>query len=389
MASATTTNASLTKTSHLTPLRPLISVVKTTKLPVIGAYAAVFMLTVTFVAFGYQRDTTSLADARIVTGATTKTTAADTTTALQVAGQLASAANLGVADAITKASATPAVVTAPEGEQHIAKPTVMLATMNRLATTYTTKEGDTVSTVAAAHNITTDTVKWANNLTGDTVDAGKELAILPVSGIRYTVKDGDTVASLSEKYKANANEVTAYNDLELTGATTGSTIIIPDGILPEEERPGYTPPAPAPAQTSTPSTTTAASASAPVRYGSPVVSTAGGNTYAFGNCTSWAYERRLQLGRPIGNTWGNAATWAGAAAAQGFAVNHTPEVGAVYQMPAFIDAYTGVYGHVGIVEGINADGSVTVSDMNYAGGFNTVSYRTLSAAQAALYNYIH
>lgn len=382
MALADTTNASLTKTSHLTPLQPLISAVKTTKLPTIGAYAAVFILVVTFVAFGYQRDTSSLADARIVSITTDNTSATDSMTALQIAGSLASAANLGVADAINKASAVPAVVTAPSSDQHIAKPTVMLAAMNRLATTYVAKEGDTVSTVAAAHNITTDTVKWANDLTNDAIDAGKELAILPVSGIRYTVKDGDTVASISEKYRANATEVTAYNDLELSGATTGATIIIPDGILPEEERPGYTKPVVA-------TTVTTTNASAPVRYSSPVISTSGGNTYAFGNCTSWAYERRLQLGRPIGNTWGNAATWASAAAAQGFAVNHTPEVGAVYQMPAFIDAYTGVYGHVGIVESINADGSVTVSDMNYAGGFNTVSYRTLTAAQAAVYNYIH
>ena len=66
-----------------------------------------------------------------------------------------------------------------------------------------------------------------------------------------------------------------------------------------------------------------------------------------------------------------------------------PEVGAVYQMPAFIDAYTGAYGHVGIVEAVNGDGSITVSDMNYAGGFNSVSYRTIPASVVGLYNYIH
>jgi surface antigen len=41
-----------------------------------------------------------------------------------------------------------------------------------------------------------------------------------------------------------------------------------------------------------------------------------------------------------------------------------------------------------VVVGIGADGSVTVREMNYA-GYNVVSERTLSAAQAAAYNYIH
>jgi surface antigen len=58
-------------------------------------------------------------------------------------------------------------------------------------------------------------------------------------------------------------------------------------------------------------------------------------------------------------------------------------------MPAFIDAYTGAYGHVGVVEAVNPDGSVYVSEMNYAGNFNRVTYRTIPAGQAALYNYIH
>ena len=385
MPTTTASDATLTKTSHLTPLKPLLSAFKTIKIPTAAAYAGVFVLTITFVSFGYQHNKVTLADAHMVSQTGADTSAADSSTALQVAGALATAANLGVADNINKAT----VVTPTDQNTQLAlKPTIVRAApLNRNVISYTTKEDDTVSTIAAANNITTDTVKWANNLTSDTVEPGKQLDILPISGIRYTTKEGDTVAALSEKYQANAGEVTAYNDLELAEAPVGTTIIIPGGILPEEERPGYTPPAPEPTPVTTSATTSAVAA--PARISSPVVSTAGGNTYAFGNCTYWAYERRLQLGRPIGNTWGNAATWAGAAASQGFTVSHAPIVGAVYQMPAFIDAYTGVYGHVGIVEGINADGSITVSDMNYAGGFNSVSYRTIPASVVGLYNYIY
>lgn len=47
----------------------------------------------------------------------------------------------------------------------------------------------------------------------------------------------------------------------------------------------------------------------------------------------------------------------------------------------------GAYGHVGVVESINSNGSVTVSEMNWNGGVNVKSYRTISNPNS--YNYIH
>jgi surface antigen len=46
-------------------------------------------------------------------------------------------------------------------------------------------------------------------------------------------------------------------------------------------------------------------------------------------------------------------------------------------------------GHVAIVESVNADGSITISEMNYAGNFNRVTSRTVSAGSAAGFNFIH
>jgi surface antigen len=48
----------------------------------------------------------------------------------------------------------------------------------------------------------------------------------------------------------------------------------------------------------------------------------------------------------------------------------------------------GGYGHVAVVESVNSDGSITVSEMNYA-GWGIVDHRTISAGQASGYNYIH
>src|SRR5690606_25336541 len=99
-----------------------------------------------------------------------------------------------------------------------------------------------------------------------------------------------------------------------------------------------------------------------------------GNRYAYGYCTYYAFNKRAAAGRPIGSNWGNATTWAALARASGFAVDKSPRAGDVFQT----SGGWGGYGHVGYVERVNADGSVLVSEMNYA-GWNRVSSRTISA----------
>ena len=107
-----------------------------------------------------------------------------------------------------------------------------------------------------------------------------------------------------------------------------------------------------------------------------------GNKYAYGYCTWYAYERRAQIGRPIGSYWGNATSWAASGAASGLVVNRTPAVGAIMQNG-------GGYGHVAIVESVNSDGSITISEMNGPAGWNVIGTRTISAGSVGSYNYIH
>ncbi len=107
--------------------------------------------------------------------------------------------------------------------------------------------------------------------------------------------------------------------------------------------------------------------------------------YAYGNCTYWVSLKRMQIGEPIPNTWGNAITWAERAAKDGYVVNHIPTVGSIMQDPNAL----GGLGHVAFVESINpVTGSWTISEMNRI-GFDEVDLRTLSAAQALKYNFIH
>lgn len=108
-----------------------------------------------------------------------------------------------------------------------------------------------------------------------------------------------------------------------------------------------------------------------------------GNTYAWGNCTYWSYAMRLWAGYPIPTSWGNANTWDDRAEADGYVVNRTPAVGAVFQTDE------GFYGHVAYVIAVDSvTGTWTISEMNTV-GLNIVSKRTFSKESAGLYKFIH
>ncbi len=93
---------------------------------------------------------------------------------------------------------------------------------------YTTKAGDTVSSVAAQFGVTSDSIRWSNGLNNDMVAPGTKLHIPPVNGIVYTVQASDTPDSLAARFRANKDKIVAYNDAEIKGLTPGQQIIIPD-----------------------------------------------------------------------------------------------------------------------------------------------------------------
>jgi surface antigen len=108
-----------------------------------------------------------------------------------------------------------------------------------------------------------------------------------------------------------------------------------------------------------------------------------GDTYAWGNCTYWAFAERLWANKPIPTSWGNANTWDDRAIADDYVVDHTPAVGAVFQTDA------GSLGHVAYVTIVEKDtGKWTISEMNNE-GLNMVSTRTFAASSAVFYNFIH
>lgn len=219
--------------------------------------------------------------------------------------------------------------------------------------TYTTVSGDSVATLADKFGITSNSILWSNNLSGNNLTAGQKLIIPPVSGIVYTVKAGDTTAGLAQKYNATEAQIIAYNDAEIHGITAGEQIIIPGASVQS----AYTAPS----------------------WSGPAY---GYNGYDYGFCT-WYVASKIS----VPTNWGNASSWGYYAALSGWKVSSHPSVGAIAQR-------LGGQGHVAIVESVNPDGTIWVSEMNSsgqksetdssaAGGWGRVDWKVVSPS---LYN---
>ena len=114
-----------------------------------------------------------------------------------------------------------------------------------------------------------------------------------------------------------------------------------------------------------------------------------GSGYPYGQCTWWAYTRRHQLGLPVGSHFGNARSWGESAKALGYWVDGTPRhVGDIIVFAPGQQGADANYGHVAIVEKINADGSIEISESNVK-GLGVISNRTFSADDASKLTYIH
>jgi surface antigen len=356
----------------------------------VASYFGVFLLVVSMIAIGYhppsQGDVAASVSPASVAGANAVNTNTEATVdqlmATNIAATIAESADMPISNNVANLSQSLAVEStlAQTDTNVISKPQIVQPSADsRTSKSYTTVAGDTVPSVSQKFGVSATTIKWANKLTSDALNPGTALTIPPVDGVVYTVKGGDTIASIAAKYKANVDRLIAYNDLELSGnPAVGAQIIIPGGDLPTNEQPGYIAPRVA--------TTSYGNYSG--GYGSSWGAGATvGNRYAWGNCTWYAYERRQQLGMPIGGMWGNANTWAYAASASGFLVDGNPTPGAVMQNG-------GGYGHVAIVESVNPGVSVTISEMNgyrFGGGFARVGHGEISWGEATsgMFRYIH
>ncbi len=280
------------------------------------------------------------------------------------------------------------------GTDKIEKPNLINTNLSRGVQTYTVADGDSMASIAVRFGLTTDQIRWSNGLKTTDVSVGQMLKLpAGVAGIVYTTKSGDTPESLASKYGSSTEGIIAYNDLEGAALGEGMQIVLPGGVLPVKERPEYV----------VPVYDYFYAGSSSARQDMVVISRGlypaglndprgiNSNPMTRGQCTWFAWYWRATKGvdmglRPMlgGATMGHARSWAYVARANGFVVNNTPSVGAVFQTTA------GYYGHVGIVTDTLADGSLRVQEMNLdSRGIGTLTEGIIPASSVGGFNYIH
>lgn len=105
------------------------------------------------------------------------------------------------------------------------------------------------------------------------------------------------------------------------------------------------------------------------------------NTYAFGQCTWYVYNRMQELGTPVENGLGNGGDWSKKAKTKGYKTDTQPHVGWAVSFSQGADGADATYGHVAVVEAISDDQKhFLVSECNVvSSGSGTVSFRELTA----------
>jgi LysM repeat protein len=99
-------------------------------------------------------------------------------------------------------------------------------------TTYTIKQGDTLSSIAHAFNLSVEDLKIMNDLRGNLIHVGdvlklQEKNVTPVE--IYTVKAGDSLSSIAHAFRLTIDDLVATNHLS-------GTIIFPGQILKLQAR---------------------------------------------------------------------------------------------------------------------------------------------------------
>lgn len=113
--------------------------------------------------------------------------------------------------------------------------------------------------------------------------------------------------------------------------------------------------------------------------------TQAGNGYPVGQCTWYSYNRLVELGSitDLSGSYGylgNGQNWVASLVAKGWRYSPTPIKGAVVSTAGGFDGTFPQWGHVGIVEVVNPDGSFLVSELNYGGIQHKIHYRVCRPA---------
>jgi len=237
----------------------------------------------------------------------------------------------------------------------------LAAPISHTPTTYKVQSGENLKAIAAKFHVTVSQIRWSNTnlISSDVVATGDQIVIPPVPGIVVTAKASDTLESLATKYQSDAQTILDFNRLRTTHLTAGTVLVIPGGVG------GAFPPPPTLWQN-------LMQAGAGGSFNSTILGCCLGPYPATGFPPGWC---TYYVATKRNVTWrGDAGFWYQNAAAAGYPVGAKPRVGAI------MVTWESYLGHVAYVESVNADGSWTVSEMNFV-AFGVISTRTIKPGQ--------
>lgn len=102
--------------------------------------------------------------------------------------------------------------------------------------TYTVKNGDSVSSIAAARSLSIDSIIALNGLTNvKRLRAGVALRIPNMDGVPYTVRKGDSLGRIASSWGIPVTAILDANDLSTDTITSGQTLFLPGARMRSDE----------------------------------------------------------------------------------------------------------------------------------------------------------
>lgn len=248
---------------------------------------------------------------------------------------------------------------------------------------YEIKSWESISTIASKFGISSNSIYWANNLSKNSIIHPWDIIkVPPVSGLIHEVKSWETLSVLAKKYEVSEEKIKKQNNISWDNKLiTGKSIVIPWAIKK------YEPPK-KPVVVSSKYfvantkkwTKSYATTNNGVNTGNYALSKkTWGKGFAWWNCTRFVAQYKNV------NWRGNAKDWLKNARNAWNATGSTPSVGAIIVFQG--RGYNPVYGHVGIVVGMEWN-NLIIKDMNYR-SINEVTTRKVSKSDGAIIGYIY
>jgi len=109
---------------------------------------------------------------------------------------------------------------------------------NPVVKDYVVQEGDTLEGIAQKFNISVETIAITNNIKDlkQNPAVNTTLAILPKNGVRTNITDSQSLAQIASKYSVSEQTIREYNNIQ-GDVALGTTIIVPDAQVPNEDKP--------------------------------------------------------------------------------------------------------------------------------------------------------